>query len=157
MVQIREARPGDIDVILEFIHGLADYERYSRGLEITAGRLTDALFSERPRVFCDIAELDDAPVGFALWIYTFSTYKGTHGLYLEDIFVKPQWRRQGFGNALLARLAKRCIDEHLGRLEWSVLNWNEPAIAFYRSHGAKLLDDQTRCRVDGADLFVLGR
>jgi len=156
MVEIRSAQPADIDTILEFIHGLAAYERYSGGVEITAEGLTKALFGEESRVFCEIALSDDSKVGFALWMYTFSTYKGNHGIYLEDIFVRSQWRGQGIGKALLARLASRCIEEDLGRLEWSVLDWNVPAIDFYRSRGAKLLDNLVRCRVDGVELVALG-
>jgi GNAT superfamily N-acetyltransferase len=156
MLEIRKARPADIDVILEFIHGLAAYENYSHGLEVTAEGLGLALFGEQRSAYSDIAEIDGNPVGFALWIYTFSTYKGNHGIYLEDIFVKDAQRGQGIGKALLARLARRCVEENLGRLEWSVLDWNAPAIAFYRSRGARLLENIVRCRVDGAELVALG-
>ena len=156
MVEIRSAIPADIDVILEFIHGLAEFERYSGGVEITAEGVTAALFGEQSRVFCEIALSDDTKVGFALWMYTFSTYKGTHGIYLEDIFVRSEWRGQGIGKALLARLAGRCIEENLGRLEWSVLDSNTPAITFYRSRGAKLFNNLVRCRLDGAELQTLG-
>ena len=96
-----------------------------------------------------MAEVDGAVVGFALWFYTFSTFRGRHGLYLEDLFVRPEARRAGAGTALLRRLARRCVDEGLGRFEWSVLDWNEPAIAFYHAKGARLLVDWTMCRVDG--------
>ena len=94
-------------------------------------------------------------VGFALWFYTFSTFRGRHGIYLEDLFVRPEARRAGAGRALLRHLARRCVDEGLGRFEWSVLDWNEPAIAFYHAQGARLLVDWTMCRVDGAALEAL--
>lgn len=155
MVEIRGARPADIETVVGFIHGLAEYEKYAHGIEITAESLSQALFGESRSVYCDIAEMDGTAVGFALWIYTFSTYKGNYGIYLEDIFVRPEWRGQGIGKALLARLAGRCIDEKLARLEWSVLEWNAPAIAFYRARGAKLLDDLVRCRIDGDALHAL--
>ena len=103
-------------------------------------------------MFCDLAEVDGAVAGFALWFYTFSTFVGRHGIYLEDLFVRPEYRGQGLGKALIGNLARRCVAENLGRLEWSVLDWNEPAIDFYRSQGARLLDDWTMCRVDGEAL-----
>ncbi|MBZ0227419.1 MAG: GNAT family N-acetyltransferase [Bauldia sp.] len=154
-VAIRAARAGDEAVILDLIRGLADYERLSHEVEATAGGLATALFSDRPRVFCDIAETDGTVAGFALWFYTFSTFRGRHGIYLEDLFVRPELRGRGAGKALLRRLARRCVDEGLGRFEWSVLDWNEPAVAFYRSQGARLLGDWTMCRIDGAALLAL--
>ena len=99
--------------------------------------------------------MDGAVVGFALWFYTFSTFRGRHGIWLEDLFVRPEARRAGAGTALLRNLARRCVAEGLGRFEWSVLDWNEPAIAFYRAQGARLLDDWTMCRVDGPALTAL--
>ena len=155
-VTIRAARTGDERVIVDLVRALADYERLAHEVEATADGLAAALFSEAPRVFCDIAEADGAVAGFALWFYTFSTFRGRHGIYLEDLFVRPEHRGQGAGKALLRHLARRCVDEGLGRFEWSVLDWNEPAIAFYRSQGARLLDDWTMCRVDGAALAALG-
>ena len=114
-----------------------------------------ALFAASPEVFCDLAEVDGAVVGFALWFYTFSTFRGRHGIYLEDLFVRPEARRAGAGKALLCNLARRCVDEGLGRFEWSVLDWNEPAIAFYAAQGARPLAGWSMCRVDGPALAAL--
>lgn len=156
-VEIRAARRGDEDVIVELVGELAAYERLSRAAEVTAGQIAEALFADNPRVFCEIAERAGYVAGFAMWFYSFSTFRGKHGLFLEDLFVRPQFRRQGVGKALFAHLARRCIKENLRRLEWMVLDWNEPAIAFYRSRGARLMEDWTLCRVDGAELRALGR
>ncbi len=152
---LRPARPGDETAIMELIAALARYENLERAVESTAEDIGAALFAENPRVFCDLAEVDGAVVGFALWFYTFSTFRGRHGIYLEDLFVRPETRRAGAGTALLRNLARRCVAEGLGRLEWAVLDWNAPAIAFYRAQGAHLRDDWTLCRVDGAELTAL--
>jgi GNAT superfamily N-acetyltransferase len=117
--------------------------------------ITAALFGPNPRVFCDIAEWEDEPAGFALWFYSFSTFRGRHGIYLEDLFVRPAFRGRGLGKALLARLARRCAEEGLARLEWGVLDWNEPSIAFYRSLGAIAMDGWTKNRLDGEALARL--
>ncbi|MEZ5841137.1 MAG: GNAT family N-acetyltransferase [Hyphomicrobiales bacterium] len=148
-VTIRPARPGDEATILGFIRDLAEYEKLSHMVEATAGGLAAALFAAAPRVFCDIAELDGAPAGFALWFYNFSTFLGRNGLYLEDLYVRPEARRRGVGEALLSGLAARCKAENLGRLEWSVLDWNTPAIDFYKSIGAVAMDEWTVFRVTG--------
>jgi diamine N-acetyltransferase len=153
---IRPARPDDVPVILDLIRGLARYEELEHKVEATEAGLAAALFGPDPRVFCDLAEADGAVAGFALWSYTFSTFVGRHGIYLEDLFVRPEFRGKGLGKALIRTLARRCVDENLGRLEWSVLDWNEPAIQFYRAQGALLLDDWTMCRVDGDALRTLG-
>jgi GNAT superfamily N-acetyltransferase len=156
-VAIRAARPGDEGVIVELVAELARYERLARAVEASPRQISQALFAANPRVFCDIAEHDDGNIaGFAVWFYTFSTFRGKHGLFLEDLFVRPQYRGQGIGKALISGLARRCSQEGLGRLEWMVLDWNEPAIAFYRSRGAKLLRDWIVCRVDGTALDALG-
>jgi GNAT superfamily N-acetyltransferase len=154
-VTIRAARPGDEEVVLDLIRALAVYERLAHEVEATQEQLREALFAKTPRVFCDIAEADGNVAGFALWFYTFSTFRGRHGIYLEDLFVRPESRGRGIGKALLAHLARRCVDEDLGRLEWSVLDWNDPAITFYRGCGARLLDDWVMCRVDAAGLVTL--
>lgn len=135
-VQVRAATPDDAPLIYGFIRGLAEYEKLLHEVEATQADVETALFSEHPRAFCDIAEADGAPVGFALWFYNYSTFRGRHGIYLEDLFVVPQARGLGAGKALLRRLAQRCQDEGLARLEWSVLDWNAPSIAFYDSLGA---------------------
>lgn len=153
---IRPARREDVPVIFDLILGLARYEKLEHRVEATEDGLAAALFGERPLVFCDLAEVNGEVAGFALWFYTFSTFVGRHGIFLEDLFVKPEFRGRGIGKALIRHVAQRCVAENLGRFEWSVLDWNEPAIQFYRSQGAVLLDDWTMCRVEGDALRALG-
>ncbi len=146
---IRPATPADQDIIFALVHELAVYEKLSDTIDASPESLALALFCDHPRVFCDIATLEDQPVGLAIWFYTFSTFRGRHGIWLEDLFVRPAFRGRGFGKALLSRLAARCLDENLARLEWSVLDWNTPSIAFYRAMGAKLMEEWTNCRCEG--------
>ncbi len=148
-VAIRPAVPGDSALILGFIRDLAEYEKLLDDVKATQDDLTVALFGENPKAFCDIAEIDGQPVGFALWFYNYSTFVGRHGIYLEDLFVRPSARGSGAGKALLASLAKRCVDEGLGRLEWTVLDWNAPSIAFYDSLGAASMDEWLIRRLTG--------
>ena len=155
-VSVRPARPGEAPLVLSFVRELAEYERLLHEVEATPEILDDALFGPGPRIFCDIAEWHGEPAGFALWYHTFSTFQGRHGIYLEDLYVRPNHRGRGLGVALLERLAARCRDEHLGRLEWSVLDWNEPSIGFYRSLGAEPVAGWTRYRLAGAPLLKLG-
>jgi GNAT superfamily N-acetyltransferase len=157
MPAIRNAQPQDAPLILAFIRKLADYERRSDEVIANEEFLSQALFCSEPKVFCDIAEQNGEPVGFALWFYNFSTFHGRHGIYLEDLFVDPEHRGKGIGKALLKHLARRCIDEGLTRLQWWVLDWNEPAIAFYQSLGAKPMDEWTVYRVTGPELQALAR
>ncbi len=138
------------------IHDLAAYERLAHEAAATREDLGAALFSAAPRVFCDIARWQGEPAGMAIWFYNFSTFRGRHGLYLEDLFVKPAQRGHGIGAGLLEHLAERCMREGLGRFEWSVLNWNEPAIGFYRSLGARPMQEWTVWRLDDEDLQRLG-
>jgi len=154
-VIVRVATVGDTPLILEFIKDLAEYERLGREVEATEADIRRDLFGENPRCFCDIAEAGGQPVGFALWFYNYSTFRGRAGIYLEDLFVKPDFRGGGAGKALLRRLAQRCVDADLGRLEWAVLNWNAPSIAFYDSLGASAKDDWTVRRLDGDALVRL--
>ncbi|WP_428031249.1 N-acetyltransferase family protein [Ancylobacter sp.] len=149
---LRPARPDDAALILALVRELADYEKLLHEVAATQADLDAALFGPQPRVFCDIAEWDGAPAGFALWYYTFSTFRGRHGIFLEDIFVRPDFRGRGIAKALMQALARRCVDEGLGRFEWNVLDWNEPAIRFYRSVGAVPLDAWTMQRVSGEAL-----
>ena len=151
-VTVRPAVPADADLILGFIRDLAEYEKLLHEVAATRADVAAALFGERPRAFCDIAELDGRPVGFAVWFYNFSTFRGRHGVYLEDLYVRPEARGAGAGKALLARLARRCRDEGLARLEWAVLDWNAPSIAFYDSLGAASLDDWITRRMTGEAL-----
>lgn len=155
MIQIRPVQPGEAPLVLGFICGLADYEKCLDQVDATAEGLDAALFGPSPRVFCDIAEWDGAPAGMVLWFYNFSTQRGRHGIYLEDLFVDAAHRGRGIGGALLARLAKRCVEEGLPRLDWSVLGWNGAAIGFYESLGAEVKDDAKAYRIAGAALDAL--
>ncbi|HWJ88568.1 MAG TPA: GNAT family N-acetyltransferase [Pelagibacterium sp.] len=152
---IRRAQRDDAALILDFIIKLATYEKLEDEVMATGEDIADSLFGADPKVFCEIAELDGKPVGFALWFYTFSTFQGRHGIWLEDIYVEPEARGNGIGKALLVDLARRCRDEGLGRLGWWVLDWNEPAIRFYKAQGAVMQDEWTVCRVSGAELEAL--
>lgn len=154
-VSIRPAVPTDSALIYRFVRDLAEYEKLLDSVEATEADIAAALFGAHPRVFADIAEIDGAPVGFALWFYNYSTFMGRHGIYLEDLFVRPDARGSGAGKALLANLARRCVDEGLGRLEWWVLDWNAPAIAFYDSLDALTMDEWTVRRVTGEALATL--
>ena len=142
-------------MIHQFILDLADYEKLLDTVAATEADTAAALFGEAPRAFADIAEIDGQPVGFALWFYNYSTFVGRHGIYLEDLFVRPTARGSGAGKALLAGLARRCVDEGLGRLEWSVLDWNAPSIAFYDSLGAAAMDEWIIRRLTGENLRKL--
>lgn len=155
-VTLRGATPADAGTIHALVLELAAYEQLSGAVASTAAMLGEALFCAAPRAFCDIAEVDGVPVGLALWFYDFSTFQGRHGIYLEDLFVQPAFRGRGIGRSLIARLAKRCLAENLPRLTWAVLDWNEPAIGFYRAQGAVLLDEWTGCRLSGEALVRLG-
>ena len=154
-LHIRPARPGDAPLVLQFVRELADYEKLSHDVDATEAMIDAALFGSSPRVFCDLAEWDGEPVGFALWFLNFSSFRGRNGIYLEDIFVRPAQRGKGIGKALLAHLARRCMNEGWARLEWSVLDWNTPSIDFYKSQGATLMDGWTICRVTGEALARL--
>ena len=155
-VEIRTATAEDAALIVRFIAELAAYENLSHEAKATEADIRRDLFGDAPKVFCEIAQWDGKPVGFALWFYTFSTFQGRHGIWLEDLYVDPEARGRGIGKALLKRLARRCVDEGLGRLEWWVLDWNTPSIAFYESQGGALQEEWTRCRVDGEALLRLG-
>ena len=152
---IRRAEPKDAAAILDLIRRLAVYERLAHEVTASETDLTATLFGPDPKVFCEIAEWQGEVAGFALWFYNYSTFLGRHGLYLEDLFVREEFRSHGIGKRLLATLAKRCIDENLGRFEWSVLDWNEPAIAFYERQGAKLRKEWLGCRLTGEALAAL--
>lgn len=154
-VVVRVATFADARLILSFIRELAEYERLLDEVEATEADIRRDLFGENPRSFCEIAEYEGKPVGFALWFYNYSTFRGRAGIYLEDLFVRTEARGVGAGKALLRRLAQRCVDADLGRLEWAVLNWNAPSIAFYDSLGATAKTEWTVRRLDGAALETL--
>ncbi len=154
-LSIRAAVPDDIDLILGFIRALADYERLSHEARADKAVLARHLFGDRPMAEVLIAELEGAPVGFALFFHNFSTFEGRPGLYLEDLYVAPEARGHGAGKALLARLAQLAIERDCARLEWAVLDWNQSAIDFYQSLGARPMDEWTVNRVDGDALETL--
>jgi len=144
---IRTARVEDVPVILQLIRDLATYERAPKEVTATEEQLVDVLFGDRPAAEVLLAFEGQSPVGFAVFFYNFSTWLGRPGLYLEDLFVKPEKRGKGYGRALLIELAKIARERECGRMEWAVLNWNEPAIKFYRALGAKPMDEWTVFRL----------
>ena len=154
-IVIRPARPTDLSLILSFIRGLAEYERLLDECVATEELLHEHLFGARP--YCEVVIAEDAegPAGFALFFHNYSTFLAKPGIYLEDLFVLPERRGRGLGKALLAHLAKLAVERGCGRLEWSVLDWNEPSIGFYRSLGARLMDEWTICRLSGDSLAKL--
>ena len=154
---VRPARRVDAALVAALIRELADYERLAGEAKATPEDLEAALFCEAPRAFCDLVEVDGQAVGFALWFYNFSTFVGRSGLYLEDLFVRPQARGRGAGLALLRSLARRCLAEDLGRMEWAVLDWNAPALRFYDALGSRSLDDWRLRRLAGDALSRLAQ
>jgi len=155
---IRPATVDDVPVLVELIVELATYEREPEQAQATAEQLDSALFAAEPAVFCLIAEEEPTGdvVGFALWFRTFSTWLGRHGIYLEDLFVRPSARRAGHGRALLAELAHIAVERGYGRVEWAVLNWNTDAQAFYTSIGARPMEEWSTWRLTGEALPALG-
>ena len=154
--RIRRARPDDVPAIVDLVYGLAEYERAPEECRLTAEQLQTALFGEKPAVFCHVAETGGEVVGCALWFLNFSTWRGVHGIYLEDLFVRPEQRGSGLGKALLIALAQECVSNGYERLEWSVLDWNTPAIDFYKSLGAQPQDEWTIYRLTDNALTHLG-
>jgi GNAT superfamily N-acetyltransferase len=154
---IRPAAPADVPTIRALIAALADYEREPEAAKATDEQLHTALFGENPAVFALIAEdAAGAAVGFALYFLNFSTWNGTHGIYLEDLFVLPEARGGGYGSALLRELARIAVERGYSRVEWSVLDWNEPSIGFYKSLGAVPMDEWTTMRLTGDALRTFG-
>jgi GNAT superfamily N-acetyltransferase len=151
-IAIRAAVEADAALIYALVRELADYEKLSGEVDATPEAIAAALFSTPARLFCDIAEWNGEPAGFSVWFLNFSTFRGRHGIYVEDLFVRPAFRAKGIGKALMARLAKRCVDEGWARFEWAVLDWNAPSIAFYRSIGAQVMDEWRICRLSGQAL-----
>ena len=153
--QIRPARVEDVPIILQLIRDLATYERAPDEVVATEEQLLDVLFGERPVAEVLLAFEEESPVGFAVYFYNFSTWLARPGLYLEDLFVKPEKRGKGYGRALLVELAKIARDRGCGRMEWAVLNWNEPAIKFYRALGAKPMNEWTVFRLTRDEIAKL--
>jgi GNAT superfamily N-acetyltransferase len=153
--RIESATETDLPLVLSFIKELAAYERLEGEVKATVEDLRETLFSSRCVAHALIARADDEPAGFALYFFNISTFVGRRGLYLEDLYVRPQFRRQGLGRQLLARLARIAIDEQCGRMEWAVLDWNEQALRVYRGIGAQPMSDWTVQRLTGPALTAL--
>jgi GNAT superfamily N-acetyltransferase len=156
-LNIIPAEEKDVPLILEFIRALADYEKLSAEVSATEAGIRESLFGARPAAECLIAYWEDKPAGFALTFRNFSTFLGRPGLYLEDLFVRPEFRGKGIGKALLVRLANQALESGCGRFEWAVLDWNKPAIAFYRGLDGKPMEDWTVFRMGREELERLAR
>lgn len=156
-MSVRPATPADVPVLVDLVHELAAYERAPDAVETDEALLAGALFAPEPTVFAHVAEEDGRVQGMAIWYLTYSTWTGRNGIHLEDLFVRPEARGHGFGLALVTELARLTVARGYTRLEWQVLDWNEPALAFYRSLGAAALDEWTGYRLDGEALTALGR
>lgn len=154
-IRIEPVREQDMALVLRLIKGLADYEKLSGEVVATEALLREALFGPKPGVEAALAHVGSEAVGFAVWFYNFSTFVGRRGLYLEDIFVLPDWRGRGVGHALMGHLARLAVTRGCGRMEWAVLDWNEPALRFYRNLGAQTMDGWTVCRLAGDRLKTL--
>jgi GNAT superfamily N-acetyltransferase len=155
-MNIRPARKDEAEIVMQLIHDLAHYEKAPHEVKATEKELLETIFCENPMVFCDLVEVDGEIAGMAIWFLNYSTWQGKHGIYLEDLFVKPEYRGRGYGKALLQHLAQLCNERGYGRFQWWVLDWNSPAIEFYRSLGAVAMDEWTVYRVAGDDLKKLG-
>jgi GNAT superfamily N-acetyltransferase len=154
-IHVRSAVEADVPLLVQLIRGLAEYERMLDECEANGAALREHLFGARPYAEALIAEADGVPVGFALFFHNYSTFRARPGIWLEDIFVLPEWRGHGLGKALLVELANLAVSRGCARVEWSVLNWNTPSIGFYRGLGARLMEEWTTCRLDGAALAAL--
>lgn len=151
----RPARAGDENGILACIQALADYEKEPDAVDNTAGMIAETLFGDDPRAFAFVVEGPDGIRAIAIWFLTYSTWTGRHGIWLEDLYVHEQYRSHGYGVALLSALAAECLEKQYTRLEWTVLDWNEPAIGFYRALGAEAMEEWTTRRVTGEALTAL--
>ena len=155
-MRIRRAVPEDLATISQLIRDLALYERSLEMARATPEQLRESFFYGVPKVFCDLVETDQEEVaGFAVWFLNYSTWTGTHGIFLEDLFIKPEFRGRGYGTALLVHLAQECVAKGYQRLKWSVLDWNQPSIDFYHSLGAEALDEWTEFRLTDEALSKL--
>ena len=151
-LSVRSATSADLPLVASLIRALADYEKLAHEVRFDEAVLGAKLFGPRPYAEVIVGEVDGEPQGFALFFHNFSTFEGRPGIYLEDLFVRPEARGAGLGTALLAELARIAVERDCARLEWSVLDWNEPAIGFYKALGARMMDEWTVMRVDGAAL-----
>ena len=155
-MKIRPAQQDEVGIVLQLIHDLALYEKAPNEVEATEKELLETIFVDNARVFCDVVDLNGEIAGMAIWFLNYSTWQGKHGIYLEDLFIKPEFRGKGYGKALLQHLAKVCDERGYGRFQWWVLDWNSPAIEFYKSLGAVAMDEWTVYRVSGDPLKKLG-
>jgi len=146
----------EVGEVLQLIQDLATYEKAPEQVEASKEDLLNTIFVKDPRVFCDLVEVDGQVAGMAIWFLNYSTWQAKHGIYLEDLFIKPEYRGRGYGKALLKHLAKICDEKGYGRLQWWVLDWNSPAIEFYKSFGAEAMDEWTVYRTSGQALKDLG-
>lgn len=157
-MKIRRAEGADLDVLDQFIRELAHYERSLEHAQATREQLRASFFGPSPQVYCDLVETDEGDAaGFAVWFLNYSTWTGTHGIYLEDLYVRPEFRGRGHGKALLVHLAQECVRRGYARLQWSVLDWNTPSIDFYRSLGAQAQDEWTVYRLSSPALETVAR
>ena len=155
-MKIRPAKIQEVGEVLQLIQDLATYEKAPEQVEASEEDLLNTIFAIDPRVFCDLVEVDGQIAGMAIWFLNYSTWQAKHGIYLEDLFIKPEYRGRGYGKALLKHLAKICDEKGYGRLQWWVLDWNSPAIEFYKSLGAEAMDEWTVYRTSGKALKDLG-
>ena len=155
-MKIRPAKREEVGEVLQLIQDLATYEKAPDQVEASIDDLLNTIFAKDPRVFCDLVEVDGQIAGMAIWFLNYSTWQAKHGIYLEDLYIKPEFRARGYGKALLKHLAQICDKEGYGRLQWWVLDWNSPAIEFYKSFGAEAMDEWTVYRTSGLALKNLG-
>ena len=155
-MKIRPAKSEEVGEVLQLIQDLATYEKAPEQVEASKEDLLNTIFVKDPRVFCDLVGVDGQVAGMAIWFLNYSTWQAKHGIYLEDLFIKPEYRGRGYGKALLKHLAKICDEKGYGRLQWWVLDWNSPAIEFYKSFGAEAMDEWTVYRTSGQALKDLG-
>ena len=155
-MKIRPAKREEVGEVLQLIQDLATYEKAPDQVEASRDDLLNTIFAKEPRVFCDLVEVDGQIAGMAIWFLNYSTWQAKHGIYLEDLYIKPEFRARGYGKALLKHLAQICDKEGYGRLQWWVLDWNSPAIEFYRSFGAEAMDEWTVYRTSDKALKDLG-
>ncbi|MGV9613404.1 N-acetyltransferase family protein [Nocardia xishanensis] len=153
--RIRRATPADVPALVDLVYDLAEYEKARHECTLTLAQLRAALFGPAPALFAHVAEDETGVVGCAIWFLNFSTWDGVHGIYLEDLYVKPETRGKGYGKALIAALAKEAVDKGYSRVSWSVLTWNTPSIDFYRSLGAEEQDEWVGYRLSGGELVKL--
>ena len=156
-MNIRPAKTTDIDEILALIYELALYEKAPEEAKATKSQIMESFFSDNPKVFCEIVEVDGEIAGFAIWFLNYSTWQGKHGIYLEDLFIRPQFRGRGFGKSVLKYLAQICVDRGYGRFQWWVLDWNTPAWDFYLAKGSIPMTEWTMHRMQGQALKDLGK